>query len=188
MGKLIAIDGLDASGKETQSLILKDNLEKMGNKTALLSFPTYDEKMSALVKMYLSGEFGTSPQDTNAYAASSFYAVDRYASYKKDWKTLYESERIIIANRYTTANAVHQLSKLPKCEWDNYLDWLWDFEYEKLQIPKPDVIIFLEMLPELSYRLIESRSVDTGRKKDIHELDNTFLENSYNAAMYASEK
>ena len=129
MNKLIVIEGLDGSGKATQAKLLTSTLQEMGRTVRQVSFPDYESDSSALVKMYLAGEFGTSPSDVNAYAASSFYAVDRYASFKKDWEKDY-AEGIIVADRYTTSNAIHQCSKLPQEQWDGYLDWLFDFEYQ----------------------------------------------------------
>ena len=189
MAKLIAIDGLDGSGKETQSKRLAKYLIEKGKKVRLLSFPTYDGKGSAFVDMYLKGELGKNPEDTNAYAASVFFAMDRYYSFKTDWsKDYYDDNTYIIANRYTSANAVHQLSKLPREIWDGFLEWLWDFEFKKIGLPAPDRVVYLEMKPEVSMSLINSRSEQTGRVKDIHEADSNHLINSYSAAVYSSEK
>ncbi len=188
MGRFIVIDGLDGSGKETQAKLLSTSLKERGIKVRLLSFPCYDSKSSAFVKMYLSGELGSHPEDTNAYAASSFFAADRYISYRTDWQKDYEDpDTVIIANRYTTANAVHQLSKLPEDRWMEFLDWLWDYEFRLLGIPRPSDVIYLEMTPEISIKLIKARSAETGREIDIHEADETFLQNSYNAALFASK-
>ncbi len=189
MGRFIVIDGLDASGKETQTELLRASFEAAGKKVRVISFPQYDSESSAFVRMYLSGKLGMHPEDTNAYAASSFFAADRYISYRLDWKRdIDDPETVVIANRYTTANAVHQLAKLPPDEWDGFLSWLWDYEFGKLGIPAPDDVIYLEMLPEISLRLLKSRSDATGRAADIHETDRHFIENSYKAAMYASDK
>lgn len=189
MAKFIAIDGLDGSGKETQSKKLVKYLTEKGKKVRLLSFPTYDGKGSAFVDMYLKGELGKNPEDTNAYAASVFFAMDRYYSFRTDWSKDYlDDDTYIIANRYTSANAVHQLSKLPREVWDEFLSWLWDFEFTKIGLPAPDKVIYLEMKPEVSMALINSRSEQTGRVKDIHEMDNNHLVNSYAAALYSSEK
>ena len=189
MGRFIVIDGLDGSGKETQSLILKSRLEESGIKVRYISFPQYENDSSLFVKKYLNGELGARPEDTNAYAASSFFASDRYLSYRTDWKKdIDDPDTVVIANRYTTANAVHQLSKLEKDKWEDFLTWLWDYEFDKLGIPTPDSIIYLEMHPDISYKLIKSRSESTGRAMDIHELDNTFLYKSYEAALYASDR
>lgn len=187
MSSFIAIDGLDGSGKATQSALLASALEQSGHRVRRLSFPMYDSVSSTFVKMYLAGELGTHAGDTNAYAASTFFSVDRYISYVSDWKRDIEREdTVVIADRYTSANAVHQLSKLEREAWDAYLSWLIDFEYHKLALPSPDLVIYLEVAPEISMKLIESRSNETGRKKDIHETDPDFLKRSYDAAMYAS--
>lgn len=189
MGRLIVIDGLDASGKETQTMLLADMLKKRNLSVRVLSFPMYEKESSVFVKMYLSGKLGAHPEDTGAYAASSFFAADRYISYKLDWKKdIDDPNTVVIANRYTTANAVHQLAKLPKEMWDEFLSWLWDYEFLKLGIPVPDDIIYLEMSTEITLRLLKSRSDSTGREIDIHEADKDFIENSYEAAMYASER
>ena len=189
MGRFIVIDGLDGSGKETQSLILKKYLEDMGVKVRYISFPCYENDSSLFVKKYLNGELGSRPEDTNAYAASSFFAADRYLSYRTDWKKdIDDPDTVVIANRYTTANAVHQLSKLPKEQWNGFLSWLWDYEFYKLGIPVPDAVIYLEMHPDISYKLIKSRAEQTGRATDIHENDGSFLYKSYEAALYASDR
>ncbi|MBE6718461.1 MAG: thymidylate kinase [Ruminococcaceae bacterium] len=189
MAKLIAIDGLDGSGKETQSKRLIKYLTEKGKKVRLLSFPTYDGRGSTFVDIYLKGELGKNPEDTNAYAASVFFALDRYYSYRTDWSKDYlDDDTYIIANRYTSANAVHQLSKLPREKWNDFLEWLWDFEFKKIGLPAPDRVIYLEMNPKVSMSLINSRSEQTGRVKDIHEADNTHLTKSYSAALYTSEK
>ena len=189
MGKFIVIDGLDGSGKGTQSELLKKRLEGAGYKVRLMSFPMYEDESSTLVRMYLGGKLGEHPEDTNAYAASSFFAADRYVSYRTDWKKdIDDPETIVIANRFTTANAVHQLSKMPREDWDSFLSWLWDYEYDKLGVPSPDLVLYLEMTPEISMALVSHRSAETGQVKDIHELDPMHLINSYEAAIYSSEK
>lgn len=189
MGKFIVIDGLDGSGKETQTTRLRSHLEALGKKVRVLSFPCYESDSSLFVRMYLNGDLGSHPDDTNAYAASSFFAADRYLSYRTDWhKDISAPDTVVLANRYTTANAVHQLAKLPYEEWDDFLLWLWDYEFDKLGIPKPDTILYLEMHPDISLRLIRRRSEATGRQIDIHEADSDFLHRSYRAAMYASER
>lgn len=187
MAYFIAIDGLDGSGKATQSTRLFDTLTKEGKEVHKISFPMYEQKSSTFVKMYLSGELGKNADDTNAFAASTLFALDRFISYKTDWSREYNvKDKIILADRYTSANAVHQLSKLPKSEWDSFLKWLTDFEYDKLEIPKPDIVIYLEVKPEISIELVKSRSSETGRIMDIHELDTDFIFRSYEAAIYAS--
>lgn len=187
-GVLIAIDGLDGSGKETQSRLICRRLDEAGIKNRFISFPTYEKDSSALVNMYLSGRFGEDPGAVNAYAASSFYAADRFCSYMLDWKKDFDEGAVIIANRYTSANLVHQMSKLEKSDWDGFIDWIHDYEFAKLGLPRPDAVFYLCLPPALSRFLIESRCRETGVTKDIHEKDASFLENSYNAALYASDK
>ena len=187
MGKLIVIEGLDGSGKSTQLELLPENLKKFGIETKTVSFPNYDSDSSALVKMYLSGKFGEKPEDVNAYAASCFYAVDRYASYKTDWGKYYENGGTVVAGRYTTSNAVHQASKLPEDKWENFLSWLYDFEYNKVRIPKPDLVIFLDMPIEVSQKLMSKRYSENGGKKDIHESDVDYLNHCRKAALYTAE-
>ena len=186
--RLIAIDGLDASGKMTQTELLKDLLADKGIPYRYLSFPTYDADYSAHVNMYLKGRFGDDPEIVNPFAASSFFGADRYCSYMLDWKKDYENGSIILANRYTSANAVHQLSKLDESEYDSFLDWLMDYEYNKLGIPKPDAVVYLCVPPDVSQKMIQHRCDETGAEKDIHESNKKHLENSYRAALYSAEK
>ena len=188
MAKLIVIEGLDASGKGTQSEILFKRLSSEGRSVFGISLPNYDDASSALVKMYLSGELGTDPSSVNAYAASTFYAVDRYASFKKFWSREYESHDFLIANRYTTSNCCHQMTKLEKSEWDSFLEWLHDFEYVKLSIPKPDLVIFLDMPVEVSQKLLMKRYNGDESKKDVHESDVEYLFKCRDAALYSAEK
>ena len=186
MGYFIAIDGLDGSGKGTQSEKLVEYLKGIGKKVRVLSFPMYENESSAFVKMYLDGKLGDKPSDTNAYTASMFFACDRYISYKTDWiKDILDPETIVVANRYTTANAVHQLSKLPEAEWEGFLSWLWDFEFGKLGLPAPDKVVYLELPPRLSLSLVKSRSDTTGQKMDIHEKDTEYMAKCYEAALYS---
>ena len=176
MGKFIAIDGLDGSGKGTQSEKLVEYLRSQGKKVRVLSLPVYENESSTFVKMYLDGKLGKKPSDTNAYAASMFFASDRYISYITDWKKdIEDKDTYVIANRYTSANAVHQLSKLPETEWDKFLIWLWDFEFKKLGLPEPELVLYLELPPKLSLSLVKSRSQETGQKMDIHELDTEYM-------------
>ena len=172
MGKLIVIEGLDGSGKSTQTPIIAEELRRQGREVRIVSFPVYESDSSALVRMYLGGEFGNKPGDVNAYAASSFYAVDRFASYAKDWKEFYERpDSIVLATRYTSSNEIHQLAKLERDEWDDFISWAEDFEHEKLGIPRPDMVLYLDMKYEIAMELVSGRSEKTGQKKDIHELD-----------------
>lgn len=188
-GKLIVIDGLDGSGKSTQAeLLLKKCKEAYGDKVMLISFPDYSQSSSTLVKMYLDGEFSENADDVNAYAASTFYAADRYASYMKFWKEYYEAGYLIIASRYVSSNAIHQMGKLPKEEWDSFLDWLDDYEYEKLALPRPDQVIFLDMPRKVADRLILSRYHGDQAQKDIHEKNMAYLEHCLESAYYAAKK
>lgn len=187
MGKLIVIEGLDGSGKSTQIARIKDWLSSRGAAFKQIKLPDYDDPSSTLVRMYLAGQFGDKPDDVNAYAASCFYAADRYASFKQHWQSDYE-RGIILADRYTTSNAVHQCSKLPESEWDAYLDWLYDFEFEKLGIPRPDLTVFLDMDTAVSQKLLSHRYNNDGGKKDIHERDLDYLNRCRKAAYYAADK
>lgn len=188
MGKLMVIDGLDGCGKSTQLNLLDEYLHDRGTAYKQISFPDYDQPSSALVKMYLGGELGGSAAAVNAYAASSFYAVDRYASYTRFWRKDYESETPIVAARYVTSNAIHQMTKLPQEEWDAFLEWLEDYEYNKLGLPKPDAVVFLDMPIEVSQKLMEQRYEGDNEKKDIHERDLSYLYRCREAALYAAEK
>ena len=186
-GKLIVIEGLDGSGKATQAKILYDALRAQGKRVVRISFPDYESDSSALVKMYLAGQFGNKPGDVNAYAASSFYAVDRFASYKMKWGKLYEKGYIIIADRYTTSNAIHQCSKLPRSEWEDYLRWLYRYEFELLGLPVPDCVIYLDVPPATSQKLMTKRYAGDENKKDIHEKDIAYLNASREAAVFCTE-
>ena len=141
MGKIIVIDGLDGSGKATQAGLLSERLKNSGFEVRQVSFPDYESPASGALRMYLSGDFGKEPDSVNPYAASTFFAVDRFASFAKDWKEFYSGGGIIICDRYTTSNAVHQCSKLPENEWDGFLEWLFGFEYSLMGIPAPDCVI-----------------------------------------------
>ena len=184
MGKLIVIEGLDSSGKETQSRLLTQNLKKIGKNVMRCEFPNYKSSSSELVKMYLSGAFGKSAGDVNAYAASSFYAVDRYATFKTELEDFYKLGGIIIADRYTTSNIIHQAGKITdEAELDKYLDWLCDFEYNLLGLPCPDAVVFLDMPPQTGIKLMENRKNKAGGdQKDIHERDRKYLFDTYDCA------
>ena len=188
MGKLIVIDGLDGSGKTTQIQRLSAYLEQKGETHRVITCPDYAQPSSALVKMYLAGEFGDSADSVNAYAASSFYAVDRFASFKKFWEEDYRSGVPIIAARYTTSNAIHQMSKLPKVQWDAFLSWLYTYEYTLLGLPRPDKVVFLDMPPKVSQKLMTGRYQGDEGKKDIHERDRHYLQVCRESALYAAEK
>lgn len=188
MGKLIIFEGLDGSGKGTQTELACQSLRQKGYDPLKITFPDYESDSSALVKMYLSGQFGQKPDDVNAYAASTFYAVDRYASYKTNWGAAYRSNSLIISDRYTTSNAVHQCSKLPPMHWDGFLEWLFDFEYKKLGLPAPDAVIYLAVDPDVSQRLITERYNGDQTKMDIQEKDTEYLARSRAAAEYCARK
>lgn len=179
-GKLIVIEGTDGSGKATQSRELVSRLTAEGLKVRKVDYPNYQSQSSALVKMYLQGEFGSRPEDVNAYAASAFYAVDRIASYKKEWEEFYLSGGIVIADRYTTSNMIHQAAKIQDpAEKERYLAWLWDFEFTKCGLPVPDSVIFLAMLPAASQELMRGRENKAGGSKDIHEQNAQYLAQCY---------
>jgi dTMP kinase len=187
MGKLIVIEGLDGSGKSTQLELLPKNLTENGIECRSVSFPDYDNPSSTLVKMYLKGDFGKKPTDVNAYAASCFYGVDRYASFKTAWGDFYNAGGTVVSGRYTTSNAVHQCSKLPENEWEDFLEWLYDFEYKKMAIPKPDKVIFLDMPIEVSQKLLSNRYKGDESKKDIHESDTEYLARCRKAALFTAK-
>ena len=174
-GKLIVLEGLDGSGKGTQAKLLAKHLTVTDHLVREITFPDYDSDSSALVKMYLAGQFGDKPDDVNAYAASSFYAVDRYAGYKADWGKFYEEGGILIADRYTTSNAVHQASKLPEGERQAFLDWLFDLEYGRMGLPAPDLVLYLDLPTEVSEKMLRHREQATATAADIHEQDGAYL-------------
>lgn len=175
MGKLIVIEGTDGSGKSTQFRLLTDRLESEQVKFQKLVFPQYSEPSSALIRMYLGGEFGKSPSDVNAYAASAFYSVDRYASYRKVWGKWYEEGGLVVSDRYTTSNAVHQASKEPENKREDFLNWLYDFEYDKLGLPRPDLVIYLDVPTDFTEKMLRHRESETNTHADIHEQDMQYL-------------
>ena len=175
MGKLIVIEGTDGSGKSTQFRLLTQRLENEHIAFQKIVFPQYAEPSSALIRMYLGGEFGTKPSDVNAYAASSFYAVDRYASYKKVWGQWYEQGGLVVCDRYTTSNAVHQASKEPDGKREDFLKWLYEFEYDHLGLPRPDLTLYLDVPTDFTEQLLRHREQDTHTSADIHERDTQYL-------------
>lgn len=175
MGKLIVLEGTDGSGKSTQMQLLASRLEKEGFDFRRLQFPQYSEPSSALIRMYLGGEFGENPSDVNAYAASTFYAVDRFASFAGKWKDFYENGGVLISDRYTTSNAVHQGGKMEEDEQRDFFRWLYDLEYEKMGLPKPDLVLLLDMPTELSRKLMRHREESTNTTADIHEKNAEYL-------------
>lgn len=191
MGKLFVIDGTDGSGKQTQLTKLKEHLEMDNIEFKTVSFPNYDSPSSSLVKMYLSGEFGDDPKMVSPYIASTFYAADRYATYKKDFEDYYNNGGIILADRYTTANMVHQAGKIDdEQEREKFINWLFDFEFNLYGIPKPTEVFFLNMPPDKVQELIKNRDnkFSHDSKKDIHEKNPKHLEESYNAACSVAKK
>ena len=190
MGKLIAIDGVDASGKQTHCELLYEKLIKNGIKARKISFPMYESNSSALVKMYLSGEFGDKPEDVSAYAASSFFAADRFATYKTDWGKDYNSDTVIIADRYVSSNMIHQASKLSGDEKNKFLEWLDHFEHEIYALPRSDITIFLDMPPEYGAMLMKDRENKFSKEsqKDIHERNKEYLTESYKNACFIAQK
>ena len=187
-GKLIVFEGTDGSGKSTQFKLLCDRLQKGNVPFQKLVFPQYSEPSSALLKMYLGGEFGSHPSDVNAYAASTFYAVDRYAAWKKVLGEGYMAGGLVLSDRYTTSNAVHQGGKLSEAEQPAFFDWLFDFEYRKLGLPQPDAVIYLDMPTEKSVQLLRSREQATHTKADIHEVDIAYLALCRQTALRAAER
>ena len=186
-GRLIVLDGLDGSGKQTQTRLLYERLSAEGVAVRAVSFPDYAQPSSELVKQYLAGEFGRA-DEVSAYAASSFYAVDRYASYQKYWKRDYLSGHTILADRYATSNLIHQMSKLPRDEWPGFQAWMEDYEYGKLWLPRPDVVVYLDMPPEVSRALLSERYGGDDSKRDIHEADAAYQERCRGCALYAAQR
>ena len=175
MGKLIVIEGTDGSGKSTQFRLMSERLERDGVAFKHIVFPRYSEESSALIRMYLGGQFGSNPKDVNAYAASSFYAVDRFASYKMDWGKWYEEGGLVLSDRYTTSNAVHQASKEQGESRQTFLKWLYDFEYDKLGLPRPDLTIYLDVPTDFTEKMLRGREQATNTSADIHEKDMAYL-------------
>lgn len=187
-GKLIVIEGLDGSGKATQTKNLFDYLTSNGEQVVKVTFPDYDSPASALVKMYLNSEFGDDPNAVNAYSASAFYAVDRVASYIKNWKEDYLSGKTILCDRYATSNIIYQMSKVPQEDRDSFIDWQYDFEYNKLGLPAPTQVIYLDVEPEVSQKLMLKRYNGDESKKDLHEKNVDFLLTCRENALYAAKK
>ena len=187
MGKLIVIEGTDGSGKSTQFGLLTQRLTREGRDFRQIVFPQYSEPSSALIRMYLSGEFGQRPGDVNAYAASAFYAVDRYASFKKVWGNYYNGGGLVISDRYTTSNAVHQASKEPPETRQRFLKWLYEFEYDHLGLPRPDLTLYLDVPTDFTEKLLRARDQDTHTKADIHEKDTQYLATCRRMGAFAAD-
>ena len=186
-GKLIVLEGIDGSGKSAQYRRLCARMEKDRIAYNHIVFPRYDKDSSALIRLYLGGAFGSKPGDVNAYAASTFYAVDRFASYRDDWGKLYEQGGLILSDRYTTSNAVHQGSKLPDDELPEFFTWLADLEYKNMGLPEPDLVIYLDVDIETSQRRMRSREQRNHSKADIHEQDTAYLARCLRTADMACE-
>ena len=187
MGKLIVFEGTDGSGKSTQFELLAKRLEAEQIGFQRLRFPQYEEPSSALIRMYLGGAFGDDPEAVNAYAASTFYAVDRYASYQRVWKDYYQGGGFVVSDRYTTSNAVHQGSKVPEGERAEFFRWLYDLEYDRMGLPRPDLVVLLDMPVELSEQLMRKREQSTGTHADIHERDEDYLKKCRDVALHAAK-
>ena len=186
-GKLIVFEGTDGSGKATQAKLLCETLAQRGIAYREIDFPRYGNPFAEPANLYLHGALGNRPGDVNAYAASVLYAVDCFASYKEDWGGFYEEGGIVVANRYTTSNAVHQASKLPEAEWEGFFRWLFDFECGKLGLPLPDLVVYLDMPTEQAVRLLRSREASTHTKGDIHEVDTGYLALCRKTALRAAD-
>lgn len=183
MGMLIVLEGSDGSGKATQTTRLFERLRNLRVQVLRVSFPNYESESSALIKMYLRGDFGGSAEDVNPYAAATFYAVDRFASFQT-WKDFYDAGGVILADRYTGSNMAHQSAKIRrKADREKFLNWLDDFEYKKLQLPRPDMTIFLDMPPTIAAMLRRQRG-----REDIHESDAAYMIKSYNAYTEIAKK
>ena len=186
-GKLIVLEGIDGSGKSAQYRRLCAKMEKDGIDYHHIVFPRYDKDSSALIRMYLGGAFGSHPEDVNAYAASTFFAVDRFASYREDWGRVYDAGGLILSDRYTTSNAVHQGSKLPENELPAFFAWLYDLEYRKMGLPAPDLVIYLDVDIETSLARMKRRQEKTNTSADIHEKDVAYLERCLKTARMAAD-
>lgn len=187
-GKLIVLEGTDGTGKTTQTRLMARRLEQEGVSFREINFPRYGSPFAKPVEMYLQGVLGAKPGDVSACAASTLYAVDRYGAYKEDWGADYESGKLILANRYTTSNAVHQAPKLPPEERWAYLDWLFDLEYNRLALPKPDLVIYLDLPAEISAQMLRLRQEATRTKADIHEQDGAYLRSCRESAQEIVER
>lgn len=187
-GKLIVLEGIDGSGKSTQFRLLTERLEQQGLPFRKLVFPRYDKSSSTLLRAYLSGEFGKDPGDVNAFAASTFFFVDRFASFKTDWGAFYKSGGTVICDRYTTSNAIHQGAKLPKDELNAFLDWLYDFEFRLMELPKPDIVLYMDIDLETSLSQMKTRQEQTGTTGDIHETHAGYLADCLRAGAVAADR
>lgn len=186
--RLAVIEGLDGSGKSTQFEMCKKKLADNGVDIKAISFPDYEQPSSVLVRMYLDGKLSSSADDVNGYAAASFYAVDRYASFKQFWEKEYLSGHFILAARYVTSNLIYQMSKLDRSKWGSFADWLYDYEYDKLGLPRPDRVVFLDMPLEVSQKLLSDRYHGDVSKKDLHEANLEYMKRCRDAAYFSADK
>ncbi|MBQ9411919.1 MAG: thymidylate kinase [Oscillospiraceae bacterium] len=188
-GKLIVMEGIDGCGKSTQYRLLRERLEREGRDVRSVKFPRYDNPSSALIRAYLAGEYGTQPGDVNPYAASAFYSVDRFASFRTDWGPYYRAGGIVLCDRYATSNACHQAGKLPAGKArEDYLDWLEDFEYRLLELPRPDLVLYLDAGLDIPRRQVLSRAASGGGERDIHETDAAYLAQCLEAGRFAAAR
>jgi len=188
LGKLIVFEGIDGSGKSTQFELLNDRLSGEGHLFKSLVFPRYDKPSSTLIKMYLAGDFGSDPDSVNAYAASSFYAVDRYASFVQDWREFYESGGLILTDRYTTSNALHQGAKMAPGQRQLFFKWLYEYEFDRIGLPAPDMVLFFDIDAEFAARRLRFRESQTDTDADIHEKDMVYLKNCADSGRHAADQ
>ena len=186
MGNLIVFEGIDGSGKSTQFELMCKRLSDEDHEFKRLVFPRYTEPSSMLIRMYLAGDFGDRPDSVNAYAASSFYAVDRYASFVQDWRDYYESGGLILTDRYTTSNALHQGAKIPAAQREQYFNWLYDYEFNLIGLPAPDLVIYMDIDADYAAKRLERRQTETGTSADIHESDMSYLQSSADSGKQAA--
>ena len=175
MGNLIVFEGIDGSGKSTQFEMICKRFLSESREFKRLVFPRYSEPSSALIKMYLGGEFGDNPDSVNAYAASSFYAVDRYASFVQDWREYYENGGLILTDRYTTSNALHQGAKVAPEERELFFKWLYDYEFNLIGLPSPDMVMYMDIDAQFAAGRLRQREAETKTNADIHESDMVYL-------------
>lgn len=187
-GKLIVLEGIDGSGKSTQFRLLTEALEREGRAFRRVTFPRYNESSSALLRSYLNGEFGSDPSNVNAYAASTFFFVDRFASFKTDWGEYYNEGGLILCDRYTTSNAIHQGAKLPPSELNGFFDWLYDFEFKMMELPRPDAVLYMDIDLETCLSQMRSRQESTNTRGDIHETHSEYLTQCLRAGSAAADR
>ncbi|MDR2590060.1 MAG: deoxynucleoside kinase [Oscillospiraceae bacterium] len=188
MGRLIVFEGIDGSGKSTQFKLMCDRLNDEDIVYKRIFFPRYEEPSSALIRMYLAGDFGKDPDTVNAYAASSFFAVDRYASFVQDWRDYYKNDGLILTDRYTTSNALHQGAKMVSTERKKFFDWLYDYEFNLIELPKPDAVVFIDVDVELAAERLNTRQKKTGTSADIHENDMKYLASCVDSGRHAAKQ